>query len=69
MSNYIILLIGVLIGSSLGRLSFALISAGKFADLRREIEDLRVTRFLLKEENFRMEKNYKPSKPTPRKNR
>ena len=69
MSNYIILLIGVLIGSSLGILSFALISAGKLADLRREIEDLRVTRFLLKEEIFRMEKNYKPSKPTPRKYR
>ena len=69
MSNYIILLIGVLIGSSLGILSFALISAGKFEDLRREIDDLRTTRYLLKEEIFRMEKNYKPSKPTPRKYR
>jgi hypothetical protein len=69
MDNYIILLIGVLIGSSFGILTFALISAGKFDDLRREIEDLRVTRFLLKEEIFKLDKMTRARKPTPRKYR
>tara|TARA_B100000745_G_scaffold288947_1_gene226743 strand:- start:855 stop:1076 length:222 start_codon:yes stop_codon:yes gene_type:complete len=69
MSNYIILLIGVLIGSSLGILSFALISAGKFADLWREIEDLRATRILLKEEIIKLDNMTKARKPTPRKYR
>ena len=34
-----------------------------------EIQRLRATRQILKEEIFRMEKNYKPRKPQPRKRR
>ena len=69
MDNYIILLIGVLIGSSLGILGFALISAGKFEDLHKEIGDLRTTRILLKEEIIKLDNMTKARKPTPRKYR
>ena len=69
MDNYIILLIGVLIGSSLGILSFALISAGKFEDLNKEIGDLRATRILLKEEIIKLDNMTKARKPTLRKYR
>ena len=57
---------GLVIGSCLGIFSLALVSAGKTEELQRENERLRQTRQLLKEEIFRMEKNYKPRKPQPR---
>ena len=38
-------------------------------DKNDEIDRLRTTRQLLKEEIFRIEKNYKPRKPQPRKRR
>ena len=60
---------GLLIGSCLGVLTLALVSAGKTEDLQRDNERLRQTRQLLKEEIFRIEKNYKPRKPQPRKRR
>ena len=60
---------GLFIGSSLGILLLALVSAGKTEDLYRDNERLRQTRQVLKEEIFRMEKNYKPRKPQPRKRR
>ena len=60
---------GLFIGSCLGVLTFALISAGKSEELMRDNERLRQTRQLLKEEIFRIEKNYKPRKPQPRKRR
>lgn len=60
---------GLVIGSCLGILTIALVSAGKTEDLYRDNERLRQTRQLLKEEIFRMEKNYKPRKPQPRKRR
>ena len=60
---------GLFIGSSIGVLGLALVSAGKNEDLQRDNERLRQTRQLLKEEIFRIEKNYKPRKPQPRKRR
>jgi len=60
---------GLFIGSALGVLLFALFTAGKAGDYESEIRDLRVQRQLLKEEIFRLEKNYKPRKPQPRKKR
>ena len=60
---------GLIIGSSIGVLGLALVSAGKNEDLQRDNERLRQTRQLLKEEIFRIEKNYKPRKPQPRKRR
>lgn len=60
---------GLVIGSCLGILTLALVSAGKTEDLYRDNERLRQTRQLLKEEIFRIEKNYKPRKPQPRKRR
>jgi len=60
---------GLFIGSTLGILLLALVSAGKNEDLQRDNERLRQTRQLLKEEIFRIEKNYKPRKPQPRKRR
>ena len=60
---------GLVIGSCLGILTLALIIAGKNEDLKRDNERLRQTRQLLKEEIFRIEKNYKPRKPQPRKRR
>ena len=60
---------GLFIGSALGILVLALLSAGKTEELYRDNERLRQTRQLLKEEIFRIEKNYKPRKPQPRKRR
>ena len=60
---------GLLIGSCLGVLTLALVSAGKTEELYRDNERLRQTRQLLKEEIFRIGKNYKPRKPQPRKRR
>jgi len=60
-------LVGIFIGSIGGILIISLVSAGKFADLEREIQDLRTQRELLKEEIHRL--NTPRSKPTPRKKR
>ena len=60
---------GLIIGGSLGILVLALLSAGKTEELYRDNERLRQTRQLLKEEIFRIDKNYKPRKPQPRKRR
>ena len=66
---WIAFICGLFIGSSLGILGLALLSAGKTEDLYSDNERLRQTRQLLKEEIFRLEKNYKPRKPQPRKRR
>ena len=42
---------------------------GHVFEMEDEIQRLRATRQILKEEIFRLEKNYKPTKPTPRKYR
>ena len=65
MNEWILFTIGIFIGSIVGVMSIALVSAGKTADLYREIQDLRIQRKLLKEELL---KKF-PNKPRPRKRR
>jgi len=69
MNEWILFTIGIFIGGMVGVMAIALVSAGKTADLYREIEDLRTTRILLKEEIFKLDKMTKARKPTPRKYR
>jgi len=61
-------LVGIFIGSIGGILIISLVSAGKFEDREREIQDLRTQRQLLKEEIFRLSKPNR-GKPQPRKKR
>ena len=65
MNEWILFTIGIFIGSIVGVMSIALVSAGKTADLYSEIQDLRIQRKLLKEELL---KKF-PNKPRPRKRR
>jgi len=65
MNEWILLVIGLFIGSTLGVLVTALLSARKTEDLIMEIRDLRTQRKLLKEELLKKQ----PSKPKPRKYR
>ena len=69
MNDILIFIIGVLIGSSFGIMSYAFLTLRKYGEMEDEIQRLRATRQILKEEIFRLEKNYKPTKPTPRKYR
>ena len=61
-------LVGIIIGAIGGVLGISLISAGRFEDKEKEIQDLRAQRGLLKEEIFRLSKP-KRGKPQPRKRR
>ena len=65
MNEWVLFTIGIFIGSIVGVMTIALVSAGKSADLYREIQDLRTQRKLLKEELL---KKF-PDKPRPRKRR
>ena len=67
MSDVLIFIIGLLLGSSFGIMSYAFLTLRKYGEMDDEIQRLRATRQILKEEIFRLEKNYKPTKPTPRK--
>ena len=69
MDNILTLLIGVFLGTSFGIMSYAFLTLRKYGEMEDEIQRLRATRQILKEEIFRLEKNYKPTKPTPRKYR
>ncbi len=66
MNEWILFTIGILIGSIGGVMLTALLSASKVGDMSAEIQDLRHTRKLLKEEILRLGKR---SKPKPRKPR
>ena len=69
MDNILTLLIGVFLGTSFGIMSYAFLTLRKYGEMEDEIQRLRATRQILKEEIFRLERNYKPTKPTPRKYR
>lgn len=67
---------GLLIGTVSGMTLLGLVSLNRRNDLYDKldekdgrIEELTTTRKLLKEEIFRLTKNYKPRKPQPRKRR
>ena len=66
MNDWILFSIGILIGSIGGVMASALLSARKFGDMSAEIQDLRHTRKLLKDEIIRLGQR---SKPKPRKPR
>ena len=65
MNEWVLLVIGLFIGSTLGVLLTGLLSARKTEDLHSEIQDLRTQRVLLKEELLKKQ----PSKLKPRKYR
>ena len=67
MTEVLWVFVGIIIGSIGGILAISLVSAGKFEDREREIQDLRVQRELLKDEIDRLNKPRR--KPTPRKKR
>jgi len=67
MNDILIFIIGVLIGSFFGIMLYAFLTLRKYGEMEDEIQRLRATRQILKEEIFRLEKNYKPTKPKPRK--
>ena len=69
MNELLILVIGYGIGALSVTIAYVVRSSQKQDELEDEIHRLRVTRQILKEEIFRLEKNYKPTKPTPRKYR
>ena len=68
MTDVLWVLVGIIIGSIGGILGISLVSAGRFEDKEKEIQDLRTQRELLKEEIFRLGKP-KCGKPQPRKKR
>jgi len=65
MNEWLLFVIGVFVGSTLGVLLTGLLGASKTEDLNMEIRDLRTQRKLLKEELLKKQ----PSKPKPRKYR
>jgi len=67
MSDSLIMFIGFAIGVTTSSIAYLIYAMKKFNDFEDEIQRLRTTRQILKEEIFRLEKNYKPTKPTPRK--
>ena len=69
MNELLILVIGYGIGALSVTIAYVVQSSRKQDEFEDEIHRLRVTRQILKEEIFRLEKNYKPTKPTPRKYR
>jgi len=73
---WIAFLSGMIVGSSVGIMAFAISLINKDNRLRNTIDeneirinDLELQRELLKGEIFRMSKNYKPRKPQPRNRR
>jgi len=68
MTDVLWVLVGIIIGGIGGILSISLVSAGRFEDKEKEIQDLRTQRELLKQEIFRLTKPNK-GKPVPRKKR
>ena len=66
MSDWLLFVIGLILGSMLGMMLSAILTSGKISDLYSEIGDLRVQRKLLKEE---IQKIIRRAKPKPRKQR
>ena len=65
MNDWLLFVIGLFVGSTLGVLLTALLSASKTEDLLMEIRDIRTQRALLKKELLKKQ----PSKLRPRKYR
>ena len=66
MSDWLLFVIGLMLGDMIGMALSAILTSGKVSDLYSEIGDLRVQRKLLKEE---IQKIMRRAKPRPRKQR
>ena len=66
MSDWLLFVIGLILGNMIGMALSAILTSGKISDLYSEIGDLRVQRKLLKEE---IQKIMRRAKPKPRKQR
>ena len=66
MSDWLLFVIGLILGNIIGMVLSAILTSGKVSDLYSEIRDLRVQRKLLKEE---IQKIMRRAKPRPRKQR
>ena len=66
MSDWLLFVIGLMLGGIIGMALSAILTAGKVSDLYSEIGDLRVQRKLLKGE---IQKIMRRAKPRPRKQR
>ena len=60
------LYLGLVIGFLLGAFVSGLLGSSKMGDLEADNAHLKFVREALKEEIFRLSKNYKPRKPQPR---
>jgi hypothetical protein len=67
MSDILVFVIGLFVGSVVGLLVTSLLASRKTGDMMSEITDLRTQRQLLKEEIFRLSEP--KAKPTPRRRR
>ena len=66
MSDWLLFVIGLILGNMIGMALSAILTSGKVSDLYSEIRDLRVQRKLLKNE---IQKIMRRAKPKPRKQR
>jgi len=66
MSDWLLFVIGLILGNMIGMALSAILTSGKVSDLYSEIGDLRVQRKLLKEE---IQKIMRRAKPKPRRQR
>ena len=66
MSDWLLFVIGLILGGMIGMALSAILTAGKVSDLYSEIGDLRVQRKLLKSE---IQKIMRRAKPKPRRQR
>ena len=67
MSDILVFVIGLFVGSLVGLLATSILASRKTDDMMSEITDLRTQRQLLKEEIFRLSEP--KAKPTPRRRR
>ena len=67
MSDILVFVIGLFVGSLVGLLATPILASRKTGDMMNEITDLRTQRQLLKEEIFRLSEP--KAKPTPRRRR
>ena len=66
MSDWLLFVIGLILGNIIGMALSAILTSGKVSDLYSEIRDLRVQRKLLKNE---IQKIMRRAKPKPRRQR
>ena len=66
MSDWLLFVIGLILGNMIGMAHSAILTSGKVSDLYSEIGDLRVQRKLLKNE---IQKIMRRAKPKPRRQR